>query len=106
MGKSIVDREQLKIAKTELSWARNQLTTNQSNDAIVPVLNGVIVRLEGSDIWEGDACEAYLVRLREQRDALMKLYDVLGALESHCDKVDGTLEAYIRYIQSLFGRDF
>lgn len=104
MAKSIIDKDELKKAKTSLEQARNMLINDGS--CIITKLNGVQSRLRGSDIWDGPACDVFTSKLGSEINELLKLDKTLVSLISHIGKVDGDLESYVRYVQSLFGHKF
>ena len=104
MGKSIIDKDELEKAKDKFRVALGLLSNDQS--CVYSTLLSVHTRLSESDIWEGAACNVFRAKLIHEIKELDNMKDTLKALISYCEKVDGDLESYVRYIQSLFGHIF
>lgn len=104
MGKSIIDKDELEKAKDKFRGALDVLSNDHS--CVLSTLMSVHTSLSESDIWEGAACNVFREKLILEIKELENMEDTLKALISYCEKVDGDLERYVRFIQSLFGCKF
>jgi len=104
MGKSIVDTDELAKARKNFAVAENMLIND--GNCIISTLNGVHSRITQSDIWTGDACDAFSAKLGYEINKLGELHKTIQSLDAYCGQVDGDLERYVRYLQALFGRQF
>ena len=104
MAKQLVNKDDIREAVSNLRMARKQLIND--GNCIVTRLISVQTQLSSSEVWQGVACDEFTRKLGAEINRVTDLDKILLALISHCEKVDDDLESYVRYIQSLFGRDF